>query len=51
MSLLTTVMEHSLDEGYAEASARRRSEGSEGMPRTLKSKLGLAAGLVWPLSW
>src|SRR6478735_2486316 len=46
MSLLTTVMEHSLDEGYAEASARRRSEGSEGMPRTLKSKLGLAAGLV-----
>ncbi|MFB8028728.1 DUF881 domain-containing protein [Streptomyces sp. NPDC056465] len=46
MSLLTTVMEHSLDEGYAEASARRRSEGSEGLPRTLKAKLGLAAGLV-----
>ncbi|MFE4454607.1 DUF881 domain-containing protein [Streptomyces sp. NPDC056796] len=46
MSLLTTVMEHSLDEGYAEASARRRSEGGEGLPRTLKAKLGLAAGLV-----
>ncbi|MFE3517762.1 DUF881 domain-containing protein [Streptomyces sp. NPDC059166] len=46
MSLLTTVMEHSLDEGYAEASARRRSEGREGMPRTLKAKLALAAGLV-----
>lgn len=46
MSLLTTVMEHSLDEGYAEASARRRADGSDGMPRTLKAKLGLAAGLV-----
>ncbi|MDX3057990.1 DUF881 domain-containing protein [Streptomyces sp. NE06-03E] len=46
MSLLTTVMEHSLDEGYAEASARRGAEGGEGMPRTLKAKLGLAAGLV-----
>ncbi|MGW1819531.1 DUF881 domain-containing protein [Streptomyces sp. NPDC002125] len=46
MSLLTTVMEHSLDEGYAEASARRRSEGDAGLPRTLRAKLGLAAGLV-----
>ncbi|MFI8007262.1 DUF881 domain-containing protein [Streptomyces sp. NPDC086010] len=46
MSLLTTVMEHSLDEGYAEASARRRADGSAGMPRTLKAKLGLGAGLV-----
>lgn len=46
MSLLTTVMEHSLDEGYAEASARREADGSAGMPRTLKAKLGLAAGLV-----
>ncbi|MFE7748700.1 DUF881 domain-containing protein [Streptomyces sp. NPDC057428] len=46
MSLLTTVMEHSLDEGYAEASARRRADGSAGMPRTLKAKIGLAAGLV-----
>ncbi|MET7370511.1 DUF881 domain-containing protein [Streptomyces sp. NPDC005566] len=46
MSLLTNVMDHSLDEGYAEAAARRKADGSAGMPRTLKSKLGLAAGLV-----
>ncbi|MFI6727941.1 DUF881 domain-containing protein [Streptomyces sp. R-74717] len=46
MSLLTNVMDHSLDDGYAEASARRNADGSEGMPRTLKSRLGLAACLV-----
>ncbi|MGP3635467.1 DUF881 domain-containing protein [Streptomyces sp. 24-1644] len=46
MSLLTNVMDHSLDEGYAEASARRKADGSAGLPRTLRSKLGLAAGLV-----
>jgi uncharacterized protein YlxW (UPF0749 family) len=46
MSLLTHVMDHSLDEGYAEASARRAAEGTTGLPRTLKAKLGLAAGLV-----
>ncbi|MEU0163710.1 DUF881 domain-containing protein [Streptomyces sp. NPDC006261] len=46
MSLLNNVMDHSLDDGYAEASARRRADGSAGGPRTLKSKLGLAAGLV-----
>ncbi|MFI5764598.1 DUF881 domain-containing protein [Streptomyces sp. NPDC051563] len=46
MSLLTHVMDHSLDEGYAEASARRLAEGTSGLPRTLKAKLGLAAGLV-----
>jgi uncharacterized protein YlxW (UPF0749 family) len=46
MSLITNVMDHSLDDGYAEASARRRADGSAGLPRTLKSKLGLAAGLV-----
>ncbi|MFF8959965.1 DUF881 domain-containing protein [Streptomyces sp. NPDC014894] len=45
MSLLTNVMEHSLDEGYAEATARRKAEGG-GMPRPLKARLGLAAGLV-----
>ncbi|MER6618130.1 DUF881 domain-containing protein [Streptomyces xantholiticus] len=44
MSLLTNVMEHSLDDGYAEASARRAEGG--GLPRTLRAKLGLAAGLV-----
>ncbi|MFJ1729643.1 DUF881 domain-containing protein [Streptomyces sp. NPDC088254] len=46
MSLLTNVMDHSLDEGYAEAAARKRAEGSGGMPRTVRAKLGLAAGLV-----
>jgi uncharacterized protein YlxW (UPF0749 family) len=45
MSLLTNVMEHSLDDGYAEATARREAEGG-GLPRTLRAKLGLAAGLV-----
>ncbi|MCD9899918.1 DUF881 domain-containing protein [Streptomyces sp. MT29] len=46
MSLLNNVMDHSLDDGYAEASARRQADGSAGLPRTLKSKLGLAVGLV-----
>ncbi|MFF1556809.1 DUF881 domain-containing protein [Streptomyces sp. NPDC058279] len=46
MSLLTHVMDHSLDEGYAEASARREAEGTAGLPRTLKAKLALAGGLV-----
>ncbi|MET9432041.1 MULTISPECIES: DUF881 domain-containing protein [unclassified Streptomyces] len=45
MSLLTNVMDHALDDGYAEASARRTAEGG-GLPRTLRAKLGLAAGLV-----
>lgn len=45
MSLLTNVMEHSLDDGYAEAAARRRAEG-EGLPRTLRAKLWLGAGLL-----
>ena len=43
MSLLTNVMEHSLDDGYAEATAR---EGRSGLPRSVRGKLGLAAGLV-----
>lgn len=46
MSLLTNVMDHSLDDGYAEAAARRRAAGQSGMPKTLRAKLGLAAGLV-----
>lgn len=46
MSLLTNVMDHSLDDGYAEATARQAAEGRAGMPRTLRAKLGLAAGLV-----
>jgi uncharacterized protein YlxW (UPF0749 family) len=46
MSLLTNVMDHSLDDGYAEAAARKKAAGDGGMPRTLRAKLGLAAGLV-----
>ncbi len=46
MSLLTNVMDHSLDDGYAEAAARKRAAGDGGLPKTLRAKLGLAAGLV-----
>ncbi|MET8408280.1 DUF881 domain-containing protein [Streptomyces sp. NPDC005195] len=46
MSLLTNVMDHSLDDGYAEAAARKETEGAGGMPKTVRAKLGLAAGLV-----
>ncbi|MGW0209697.1 DUF881 domain-containing protein [Streptomyces sp. NPDC003233] len=46
MSLITNVMDHSLDDGYAEAAARKKSQGEGGLPRTLRAKLGLAAGLV-----
>ncbi|MET7893177.1 DUF881 domain-containing protein [Streptomyces mirabilis] len=46
MSLLTNVMDHSLDDGYAEAAARRQTDGAGGMPKTVRAKLGLAAGLV-----
>lgn len=46
MSLLTHVMDHSLDEGYAEAAARREGDGTAGLPRQARAKLGLAAGLV-----
>ncbi|MEU6593892.1 DUF881 domain-containing protein [Streptomyces sp. NPDC046881] len=46
MSLITNVMDHSLDDGYAEAAARKKSPGEGGMPKTLRAKLVLAAGLV-----
>lgn len=46
MSLLTNVMDHSLDDGYAEAAARDVAAGRSGLPRTLNAKLWLAAGLV-----
>jgi uncharacterized protein YlxW (UPF0749 family) len=46
MSLITNVMDHSLDDGYAEAAARRKSQGESGMPKTLRAKLCLAGGLV-----
>ncbi|MBA2946775.1 DUF881 domain-containing protein [Streptomyces himalayensis] len=46
MSLLTNVMDHSLDDGYAEAAARKNATGDSHMPRTLRARLGLALGLV-----
>ncbi|MEU4874194.1 MULTISPECIES: DUF881 domain-containing protein [Streptomyces] len=46
MSLLTNVMDHSLDDGYAEAAARKGAGDAGGMPRTARAKLVLAAGLV-----
>jgi uncharacterized protein YlxW (UPF0749 family) len=46
MSLLTNVMEHSLDEGYAEAAARRGAVGTSRLPKALSGKLGLAGGLL-----
>lgn len=46
MSLLNNVMDHSLDDGYAEAAARKKAAGDGGMPKTLRARLGLAAGLV-----
>ncbi|MBD0710238.1 MULTISPECIES: DUF881 domain-containing protein [unclassified Streptomyces] len=45
MSLLNNVIDHALDDGYAEATARRAAEGG-GLPRTLRAKLGVAVGLV-----
>jgi uncharacterized protein YlxW (UPF0749 family) len=45
MSLLTNVIDHSLDDGYAEAAARRDAEEG-GLPRTVRAKLGLAGGLL-----
>ncbi len=46
MSLLNNAMYHSLDDGYAQAAARRGVEGRSGMPDTVRAKLWLAAGLV-----
>ncbi|MFB0620403.1 DUF881 domain-containing protein [Streptomyces sp. AGS-58] len=46
MSLITNVMDHSLDDGYAEAAARKNARGEGGLPKTLRARLGLAAGLV-----
>ncbi|MYW16652.1 DUF881 domain-containing protein [Streptomyces sp. SID486] len=46
MSLITNVMDHSLDDGYAEAAARKKTRGEGGLPKTLRAKLGLAAGLL-----
>ncbi len=46
MSLLTNVMDHSLDDGYAEAADRKRAAGAGGVPKPLRARLGLAGGLV-----
>ncbi|MDX6355473.1 MAG: hypothetical protein QOF98_2376 [Streptomyces sp.] len=46
MSLLTNVMEHSLDDGYAAAAARRGAVGSSRLPASLNGRLWLAAGLL-----
>ncbi|NLU69962.1 DUF881 domain-containing protein [Streptomyces sp. HNM0574] len=46
MSLLTNAMHHSLDDGYAQAAARRGAEGRSGLPRSTRAKLGLAGGLL-----
>jgi len=46
MSLLTNVMEHSLDDGYAEAAARRGEVGTSRLPHALSGRLWLGAGLV-----
>ncbi|WSA47257.1 DUF881 domain-containing protein [Streptomyces sp. NBC_01803] len=46
MSLLTAVMNHTLDEGYAQAAARRKAEGRSDLPRSTRARLWLAAGLV-----
>ncbi|CAM5646105.1 hypothetical protein SPURM210S_04560 [Streptomyces purpurascens] len=40
MSLLTNVMDHSLDDGYAEAAERKKAAGDAGLPKTLRAKLG-----------
>ncbi len=47
MSLLTRLMDHSLDDGYAEAAARHgtRPRG-ERLPQLLRGRAWLAAGLV-----
>ena len=46
MSLLTTVMSNTLDEGYAQAAARRRESGRSELPRATRARLWLACGLV-----
>ncbi|WP_223245146.1 DUF881 domain-containing protein [Streptomyces sp. CBMA156] len=46
MSLLTGVMDHSLDEGYAEAAAARGGARDSRIPGTLSGLLTLGAGLA-----
>lgn len=46
MSLLTNVMDHSLDQGYEQAAARRGAVGRSGFPDSVRGRLWLAVGLV-----
>ncbi|MEU9133400.1 DUF881 domain-containing protein [Kitasatospora sp. NPDC048540] len=46
MSLLTTVMDHSLDDGYAEAARALGVEGRSRLPSSLRGRLTLALGLA-----
>ncbi|SEM41468.1 DUF881 domain-containing protein [Streptacidiphilus jiangxiensis] len=46
MSLLTDVIEHSLDDGYADEARRTGHYGSSRLPRTLKGRLVLGLGLA-----
>ncbi|WP_341846016.1 DUF881 domain-containing protein [Streptomyces rubellomurinus] len=46
MSLLTNVMDHGLDEGYAEAAAARGGARDSRIPRTARGLLTLGAGLA-----
>ncbi|MFR9725095.1 DUF881 domain-containing protein [Streptomyces sp. MS19] len=46
MSLLTTVMSHTLDEGYARAARGRRAAAGAPLPRPLRARLWLAGGLL-----
>jgi uncharacterized protein YlxW (UPF0749 family) len=48
MSLLTSVIEHSLDDGYAEAARSHGRYGTSRMPTSLRGKVALAAGLALP---
>ncbi|MFF4650635.1 DUF881 domain-containing protein [Streptomyces sp. NPDC001380] len=46
MSLLTSVMDNTLDDGYAEAARRRGEYGTSRMPSAGRGRLVLAAGLA-----
>ncbi|MFI9333019.1 DUF881 domain-containing protein [Kitasatospora sp. NPDC052868] len=46
MSLLTNVMDHSLDEGYAEAAEARGGDHDSRIPGTVRGLLTLGAGLA-----
>ncbi|CAM5435845.1 hypothetical protein SFUMM280S_02573 [Streptomyces fumanus] len=45
MSLITNVMDHSLDDGYAEAAARKKAADAGGLPGPC------GPGSAWPSGW